>query len=82
MDAVCHRADPRLVGQSLFQNVSLPRPFWLSDFHFPLERRALFCFGTHFSTNQILDSLNCGAHSGALRPCRISKTYLSIVCLV
>jgi hypothetical protein len=26
--------------------------------------------------------LNCGAHSGALRPCRISKTYLSIVCLV
>ena len=54
------------------------------SFHFP-PRAARFCSvsATHFQQNQILDSLNCGAHSGALRPSRISKTYLSIMlCLI
>ena len=47
------------------------------SFHFP-PRAARFCSvsATHFQQNQILDSLNCGAHSGALRPSRISKTDL------
>ena len=45
-----------------------------------LERRASVLFRQPiFQQNQILDSLNCGAHSGALRPSRISKTYLSIM---
>src|ERR1700726_4209338 len=45
-----------------------------------LEWRASVLFRQPiFQQNQILDSLNCGAHSGALRPSRISKTYLSIM---
>ena len=50
--------------------------FW--DFLSPTPIGALlFCFGkTTFQRNRTLDSLNCGAHSGALRPSRISKTDL------
>jgi hypothetical protein len=31
-----------------------------------------------FQGNRIVDALNCGAHSGPLRPLRIFKTYLLI----
>jgi hypothetical protein len=81
---VCHKADPRLVGQSPVSKCLSPRPFFGFlgfSFHFS-PRAARFCSlfrQSHFQQNQILDSLNCGAHSGALRPCRISKTYLSIM---
>jgi hypothetical protein len=80
---VCHRADPRLVGQSPVSkclSTALPSSaFWDFLSTSPLERRASVVSATHFQQNQILDSLNCGAHSGALRPFRIFKTYLSIM---
>src|SRR3984957_11218831 len=75
------RVDSRLVGKVLFQkslSTALPSSaFWYFLSSSPSSGALLFCFANPF--NQILDSLNCGAHSGALRPCRISKTYLSIM---
>ena len=68
--------EPILVelAKVLFQNVLFFLRVSGISFPYPDWRASVLFRQTTFQRNRTLDSLNCGAHSGALRPYRISKT--------